>query len=190
MFLSGNRLQEWRQGTSACTRLAERLQFSGIVHIHIFASHSRFMMHSCSWSHLRISITHIHWWWQQVVQWCHGAVLKTAHVGVQPSDHLTPLSPRLTVFLWCSEFPSCLAPFEIGYNVEGLSTNILRQLHNEIPATTRRWQPHTTTSLPMWGGQVRRILETMKDSLNYPVRVRDQQKFGAKHNLMSRTALV
>lgn len=35
-------------------------------------------------------------------------------------DHLTTLSPRLTVFLWCSEFPSCLAPFEIGYNVEGL----------------------------------------------------------------------
>lgn len=42
------------------------------------------------------------------------------------------LLPRLTVFLWCSEFPSCLAPFEIGYNVEGLSTKILLQLQMEF----------------------------------------------------------
>lgn len=44
-------------------------------------------------------------------------------VGRCPKQ-LIALSPRLTVFLWCSEFPSCLAPFEIGYNVEGLSTKL------------------------------------------------------------------
>lgn len=49
-----------------------------------------------------------------------------------PLDPPLPLLPRLTVFLWCSEFPSCLAPFEIGYNVEGLSTKILLQLQMEF----------------------------------------------------------
>ena len=45
-------------------------------------------------------------------------------VRVRSSDHRKPppLSPRLTVFLWCFEFPSCLAPLEIGYNAEGIST--------------------------------------------------------------------
>lgn len=32
------------------------------------------------------------------------------------------LLPGLTVFLWCLEFPAFLAPFEIGYNVEGMSS--------------------------------------------------------------------
>lgn len=43
-----------------------------------------------------------------------------------------PLLPRLTVFVWCSEFPSCLAPFEIGYNVEGLSTKLGSCMMNSL----------------------------------------------------------
>lgn len=44
---------------------------------------------------------------------------------------LATLFPGLTVFLWCLEFAAFLAPFEIGYNVEGLSSSYM----------TRRWRP-------------------------------------------------
>lgn len=40
------------------------------------------------------------------------------------------LLPGLTVFLWCLESSAFLAPFEIGYNVEGMSS----------PQTTSRWR--------------------------------------------------
>lgn len=70
-------------------------------------------------------------------------------------DQLTPLSPRLTVFLWCSEFPSCLAPFEIGYNVEGLSTKLLpQQLPDEFHENTRRWQHWAAIHVFIQGHQV------------------------------------
>lgn len=42
-------------------------------------------------------------------------------LSLHPGSNLA-LLPRLTVFLWCLEFSRCLAPFEIGYNVEGRSS--------------------------------------------------------------------
>lgn len=129
MFLSGNRLQERRQ-----RRTPESNKVFQIYDPFSQINQSRI-----------IPKQEIHWWWQLCVRWFSGSCLSFLRSSdqspVQRFDRLTPLSPRLTVFLWCSEFPSCLAPFEIGYNVEGLSTKLRpQQSHCEFPENTRRWQ--------------------------------------------------
>lgn len=111
MFLSGNRLQQSRQ---VCRRFRAALCWRC----------STSMVHSFSltdWADIKNKQTRY-------------SLMTPDKIGSPcircPKVHWTPLSPRLTVFVWCSEFPSCLAPFEIGYNVEGMSTKIRpRRLH-------------------------------------------------------------
>lgn len=121
MFLRGNRLQEGRQWPLHSQVASLGFHYGGIVFTQYFTNHFQ-MCYAISQDNPFIWLCG-HW----ISPLLAFAPITRRKKGVGRLNLLSscpPLLPRLTVFVWCSEFPSCLAPFEIGYNVEGLSTKL------------------------------------------------------------------